>query len=500
MVATTGLFNAGASDAMRAQKEHQARGANATAQLATGRAANTASFKPASQSMAAAMDSMTQVIEQAKLNASNLKSVIQLGARTLQNMRNTLATMDALAAQASAGELTNSDRAQIHAVFDKLREGLNTAALQTEFNGKKLFNGGAGSVSINAAAVSEAGSVVAVTDAFAAGIAAASAGNITGVASEATVVGRTATAFDYSVKVGNQTFEALNVTPANGGTMTLISKQNPANQIVLTFAAAVTATDTLAEAKVAFKQAMGLNPGQANATFSSASTVAGAQIADAGTVTGTALAGEYYVTVAEDAAGASWSIQDSAGKILDTVVTSAGAGSKTVNFANAGITLTTPAGYDPAVASGPLALTVEQGNAVTITSQTGAYAANTTTVSFAGATTDLLGTASVKLNAVGLTSTAEAAVASDVIKAAMAQISTMYGNLGAAMGNLELQEKVLGDTVSELQSAISGIRDADIPAAITQQKIAEVMAELANIAQGKALQQSQQLLKLAQQA
>mgnify|MGYP000586738382 CR=1 FL=1 len=92
------------------------------------------------------MNALNKVIDQAGLNAKNLSSVIQLGSRTLQNMRNTLATMDALAAQAQAGELTDSDKEAIHNVMVELRNGLQTAARETEFNGTKLFTGGAGTV------------------------------------------------------------------------------------------------------------------------------------------------------------------------------------------------------------------------------------------------------------------------------------------------------------------------------------------------------------------
>ena len=111
-----------------------------------------------------------------------------------------------------------------------------------------------------------------------------------------------------------------------------------------------------------------------------------------------------------------------------------------------------------------------------------------------------LGSSSLKLDAISLATFADAGLASVAIKEAMDQINTMYGNLGAAMGNLELKQEILSDMSNELANAMSGIADADIPEAITKQKIAEVMAELANIAQGKALQQSSQLLKLAQQA
>lgn len=499
MTGTTGLHNAGANAAMQHQKIHQAKGADATSQLASGKAANRASQKPSDQAVAAQMESLNKVIDQANINAKNLASVIQLGTKTLLNMRDTLSTMDALATQANAGEIDDSQRAQIHAVMSKLREGLQTAAATTEFNGTKLFTGGAGTATLPAggAVVAEASTSAAVTDAWAAGIAASSKGYFSGSASNL-VVTQEGTAYGASFKVGDQTFEAHNITPANNGVVSFISTTNPNNVIDKAFAAAVTGITDLATMTSTLTTSLGLDPAGTPATFTGASGDPAAEFVTAVTASTTAEAGQYSITAGTGAASATWTLSKSDGTTEEVSVTAGGA--QNITFGKAGITFTTAAGYGIGVPVDQIQFDVAQGSAVTMVSQTGTTSADTTTISFSGAQMSQLGTASLKLSAISLATAPDAALASDAIKAALDQISTMYGNLGAAMGNLELKQVVLSDTSNELANAISGVADADIPEAITKQKIAEVMAELANIAQGKALQQSSQLLKLAQQA
>lgn len=495
-MATTGLFNSGANAAMLAQKAHQARGSDATAQLASGRAANRASEKPSDQATASQMESLNKVIDQANINAKNLASVVQLGAKTLLNMKNTLATADALAAQAQAGQNTDKDRASMNAVLSKIIDGLQTAASTTEFNGTKLLTGGAGTGTLpaNGATITESSSANVVAAAWLAGLEASSKGYFGGNYSNL-VVTQEGTAYGVQFDVGDQTFAAHNITPANDGVVSFISSTNPDNVIDKKFNTAVTGITNLATMESTLKTAFGLNPGDTVETATSASGDPAVEFVTAVTVSTTASIGQFSIKA--DTSGV-FTLSKSDGTTEQVTVTANGA--QNVSFGNAGITFTVAAGYATAAPIDQIQFEVSQGSAVSMVSQTGAYSTDTTTISFAGAQTSQLGTASLKLDAIKIDTTANAASASVAIKEAMDQISTMYGNLGAAMGNLELTQTVLSDTSNELANAISGIADADIPAAITKQKIAEVMAELANIAQGKALQQSSQLLKLAQQA
>ena len=497
---TTGLYNSGANEAMRHQKMHQAKGADATAQLASGKTANKASVKPSDQALASQMESLNKVIDQAAINAKNLSSVIQLGSKTLLNMKNTLATMDALAAQAQAGEIGDKERAQIHAVMSKLREGMQTAASETEFNGTKLFTGGAGTVT-TAAAIAMAGTngtSATHANSFAAGANAATQGYVSGVAQSATVSNNGTNAFDFEVVIGDQTFKATSVTPTANGVLKLVSTTNSENIFAMTFAADVTDIDTtaeLAQLQTALTEALKLQPGASPAVINSLATAANGGFTSVSAAT-TAAPGEYAVTYAANSN--TLKVQDAEGNSFSQTVTAPGV-AQAVTFDN-GLTVNLAAGFALNTAITQVIVEVGAGTSVSMSSQTGAYSNNTTTIAFSGAQTSQLGSAGLKLDSISLLTKDSAALASVAIKEAMDQISTMYGNLGAAMGNLELKQTVLADTSNELQNAISGIADADIPKAITEQKIAEVMAELANIAQGKALQQSQQLLKLAQQA
>ena len=471
----------------------------ATMQLSSGKSGVKASIKPSDQALAAQMDALNKVIDQARLNAKNLSSVIQLATRTLQNMRNTLATMDALAAQAQAGELTDSDKEAIHNVMVELRNGLQTAATETEFNGTKLFTGGAGTVT-TAAAVAVAGTnTTSATHAnsFAAGANAATQGYVSGEMKNASVTANGTNAFDFKVDIGEQTFIARSVTPTANGVLKLVSESNPNNIFAMTFAADVTDIDTtaeLAQAQVAFAEATRTVPGQPSAVVNSVATAANGGFVSA-TASSTAEAGEYAITYVANSG--KLSVQNERGQVFQADVATTGAaqsvkvGNLTVNLDNT---------FDATAAITQIIVGVEQGGQTAMTSQTGAYSTDITTVNFQGATTDILGLDNLKINAISLLNSTDAAAASNSIKEAMKQISTMYGNLGAAMGNLELKVDVLSDTSAELRNAISGYRDAEIPDAIANEKIAAAAEEMAGIAIGKALQKNQLLLKLAQQA
>ncbi len=494
----TGLMNSVAMEALRAREVHSAKHSDATTQIATGKSANKASVKPSDQALAAQMESLNRVIDQARLNAKNLSSVIQLATKTLSNMRNTLSTMDALAAQAQAGELTDKDRVQIHNVMSELRDGLQTAALETEFNGKKLFTGGAGALTM-AGVVAEAATTAASTthaNAFTGAInAGATQGYISGSVSDVSVVDNGAGGtVNMSMKVGGQTFVASGVTPTNDADISFISTANPQHVITLVAGNGIAALTT-AQIEVALKEVTGDLPGRNAADFTSASTAANGGVTAVNTSV-TARPGEYALNYAANSNELRLSFQN--GDFFTATITTTGA-AQTITFDN-GISVDFDNTFDATADLTQMVFGIEQGAVTTMASQTGAYSTDKTTISFSSARMDVLGSAGLKIADISLKTETDAAAASDAIKAAMDSISSMYGNLGAAMGNLELKVDVLGDTSNELRNAISGYRDADIPGAIAEEKITAAAEEMAGIATGKALAKSNLILKLANQA
>ncbi len=497
-MATTGLFNSGAMQAMNQQKLHQEKGATATAQLSSGRAASKASVKPSDQALASQMESLNQVIAQAGVNAKNMSAVIQVATGALANIRDTLSTMDALAAQANSEDIGPKERLQIHNVMSNLRSGAETIATTTNWNGVKLLTGGAGTISTAAAVAMSGTNVVSGTHAnsFAAGANAASQGFISGVASASSVSNNGTNAFDFSVTIGDQTFEAKSVTPVAAAVLKLVSTTNSDNIFAMTFAADVTDIDTtaeLAQVQLAFKEALKLQGGIQPAQVTSLATAANGGFTSA-SVSTTTESGTYAISYAANSN--KLEVQDSAGRVFSETVV---AGAQTVNFDN-GFSIALAAGFALATPITQIIVDVDQGAAVTLTSQTGALSTDTTTATFSGATMALLGSSGLKLNAISLATKADAALASTSIKEAMSSINTLYAQLGAQQANLEAIQGNLSTTSENLNAAASNYRDAHIAKAITDQKLAEVMSEIANIAQGKALQQSAQLLKLAQQA
>lgn len=495
-MAVTGLYNSGAQQALSQQKIHQDKGTIATAQLASGRAATTASVKPSDQSLASKMESLNKVLDQARVNAKNLSSVIQVGTSALANIRDTLSTMDALAAQANSGDLDNSGRLQIHGIMNELRSGADTVATTTRWNGVQLLTGGAGTTTIDPAVVMSGTNVVSGTfaNSFAAGANALSQGYISGVASAASVTTNGVAgnnAFDFSVTVGEQTFKAIAVTPSNAGVMKLVSTTNPDNIIALTFAAAVTDIDTTAElaaVQTAFTEVMKLQGGIQPAQFTSLTTAANGGFTSASAAT-TTPAGVYtlnYVALSNELV-----IQDTKGQTFSETVV---AGAQTVNFDN-GLSVVLGAGFALGTLITQMSINVAQTGSVTLTSQTGELSTDTSTATFSGATMSTLG-----LSGISLATQADAAAASPLIKTAMDNINTLYAQLGAQQANLEAIQGNLSTTSENLGAAASNYRDADIAKAIVDQKLSEVMVEIANIALAKTLQGNEQLRKLAQQA
>lgn len=488
-MAVTGNYNGGAINALNQQKLHQAKGADATAQLASGRAANKASTRPSDQALAAQMESTNKVIDQAKVNAKNMSAVIQVATGALSNIRSTLTTMNSLAAQANSEDIGSKERAQIHGVMSKLREGMQTVASTTNWNGVKLLTGGAGTVSAAGAITLAGGNVTGGANTIDAGVSTESKGFISGTATAGKVTANGSN-YDISLTVGDQTFNAADFTVSNAAELRLVGA-NSRNVIVLDLAASIAGITDVATFQTALDTAFGLAAGANNLGITSLSTAANNGLTGV-TASTTAAAGDYAITYLANSNALT--LQDSSGKVYEATVV---AGAQSITFEN-GVTATLDAAFALNTAVTQYVVQVAQGSAVTLTSQTGSLSNETSTATFQGATTDILGSSTLKINAISLATRTDAAAASGAIVEALSTINTMFATLGAQQANLEALQENLSTTGENLMAAVSNYRDADIAQAITDQKIAEVMGEIANIAQGKALAQSQQLLKLAQ--
>ena len=81
-------------------------------------------------------------------NAQDGISLVQTGEGALNEVTNVLSRMRELAMQSANGTLSTSDRTTVNAEFQALMEEVDRVATQTNFNGRQLLDGSAGTIPI----------------------------------------------------------------------------------------------------------------------------------------------------------------------------------------------------------------------------------------------------------------------------------------------------------------------------------------------------------------
>lgn len=489
----SGLTNLLAQNALQQQKLHQSALGISNEQLASGLKNNTAAENPADQSIAEGLTSLIKVLKQGATNAANLGSVIQVATGAIKNMQNVLSTMNALAAKANADDIDTTARSQVNGEYTTLRDFITTIANRTQWNGVALLTGGSGAVTNAGAVTQAANNLTAVANGFAATLGATSQGMITGTAVAANVTDAGGGAYNYSLTIqdgdNTQTFNANNITPAAAGALTLVSTSNSANQIVLNFdGTAVTAITDVATAQSTFDELLGLDAGAAaTASFVSLSTAANNGVGTIGVAT-TVAPGTYSLSKIAGATN-DLVIQDSAGNTYTATASTDGA--QTISFTN-GMSVALGEGYAAATAITQMVFDVAEGTSITLTSQTGSSADETSSAVFAGATGEALNIANTDVS-----TKTNAASASNAISAAISSLSQLYATLGAQQTNLEAIQENINITTENLNAALSGYKDADIAEAVANSAVASAMVDVSGIAITKALMESQRAAKIA---
>ncbi|MHB0886654.1 MAG: flagellin N-terminal helical domain-containing protein, partial [Bacillota bacterium] len=114
--------------------------------LSSGVRINRAADDAAGLAISEKMRSQIRGINQAQRNAQDAISLIQTAEGALNESHGILQRMRELAVQAASDTLTTSDRQEIQKEFDQLTSEIDRIATTTEFNTKKLLNGGAGTI------------------------------------------------------------------------------------------------------------------------------------------------------------------------------------------------------------------------------------------------------------------------------------------------------------------------------------------------------------------
>lgn len=494
---TTALYAGAALESARHAEAHRMKANEATLQLASGKRQVTAAKDTSSVAIASQIESLVRVIDQAKINAKNAASVIQVATGALNNIKDLLTTMDALAAKSNSGDADDNSRIMMNKEFTQLRDQVTDIANRTRWNGVSLLGGSASSVSYGAAAaVTAAAANVIISDGVNAGFIAgltASSGYITGTA-ESVSVSSKGNGYDIDIVIGGQTFRASNYVPANSTNVKFISTHDSGNTITLTTDTGAAAAQTSASViETKLKTTLGITAASLNAVFTSGSLDPTAAVNGFTPNTGIAVSsatvgGEYALSYAAN----SNKLHLTSANFSEDVTVAAGA--QTVTFSN-GVQVTTAAGFALGTAIGQVAFKAETSGSTSLTFQVGEKAADTITGTFNSATG-----AALAISTQTVDTAANAVTASGKIKAALSSVNQLYATLGALQGRLESTIANLGVTSENLSSAKSNYSDTDVADSITRQTVYTIATEMANIGVGKALQINQQMLKLAQQA
>jgi len=180
--------------------------------LSSGKRINGAADDAAGLAISEKMKSQTRGLAQAQRNAQDGISMIQTAEGALKESHSILQRMRELAVQSSNDTNTDADRAEIQKEVEQLTTELDRIGNTTEFNTKKLVNGGASidaTVGSNLSGVSvvggtgatKAGSSITITDATKATAATtASTGStmVAGVLSQDSSVTINGTSFDFT--------------------------------------------------------------------------------------------------------------------------------------------------------------------------------------------------------------------------------------------------------------------------------------------------------------
>jgi len=112
------------------------------AKLSSGTRVVAAKDDAAALAIGSRLSAEVQALRQAAVNTSQATSMLQIADGALATVQDILVRMKGLAAQASSGQLSNTERGFLDNEFVALRTEIDRIASDTEFNGVKLISGG----------------------------------------------------------------------------------------------------------------------------------------------------------------------------------------------------------------------------------------------------------------------------------------------------------------------------------------------------------------------
>lgn len=423
--------------------------------LSSGFRINKAADDAAGLAISEKMRGQISGLNQANRNAQDGISMIQTAEGALNETHSILQRMRELAVQASNDTLTSSDRSNIQQELDQLHSEIDRIGNTTEFNTKKLINGGAGIATTIAGDTNGTISVLG-------GSSNTTTGSVLKLSSFVAASGDTQTTSGFS-----GTLSAASTLTINGTTFSFASgstSQNMAdaiNQAGIGVTASVSGTDL---------KVVSDTLGSASQLTMSVSGATAFDLAAAGVTQGT------NATI--KASSGATALNYTASGNTFTIVQS-GAGPDGMSFKidpNKGLT-------DGST------ITVSANNSVSL--QIGANANQTMGITISDMRASALG-----VNALDVSSATTAGDAITTIDAAINQVSTERSKLGAYQNRLDHTSANLQAASENLSAAESRIRDVDMAKEMSQFTKNQVLSQAGVAMLAQANQAPQSVLKL----
>ncbi|GCD09019.1 flagellin N-terminal helical domain-containing protein [Clostridium tagluense] len=434
--------NLGAMNANRNMGINSSNANKSMEKLSSGLRINKAGDDAAGLAISEKMRGQIRGLDQASSNSQDAISLLQTGEGALNETTSILQRMRELAVQGSNDTLNTNDRGQIQKEMDQLVAETDRIGNNTEFNTKKLLNGGANvsgtsTVDQKALITGGTGDTVVGTVVTLTGSTLATKATDSRAAAFAANVVDTATS-------ANMTINGTNFTFAAGTTSADVIKT--INDAGVGVKASTTGTDLTLTSTA---------EGSAS-KFSSDATAIGLQVSKAGADATVAGAGSYtaqgnVVTVSSGAAkGLQFEVNAATAATVLTVT-----GNGTLNF------------------------------------QIGANENQMLNVGIADMRSAALGTAGIQVN-----DSATATTAITTIQKAIDTVSSERSKLGAFTNRLEHTIANLGTASENMSSAESRIRDVDMAKEMSTFSKNNILSQAAQAMLAQANQQPQQVLQL----
>ncbi|SFD90656.1 flagellin [Nitrosomonas sp. Nm166] len=437
--------------------------------LSSGLRINSAKDDAAGLAISERMTAQIRGLNQAARNANDGISLAQTAEGALGEIGNNLQRIRELAVQSANASNSTSDRASLQAEVAQLSSEITRVASQTQFNGLNLLDGSFQNQSFQVGAnANQTIDITSIRDARASALGSHTLATA-GTAMNTVVVD---TAANTTANGNGVTVEADLALTTDKGTVSNISyaADSDAADIASAINTAasgigITATasnsTTLDTVSAAGDITFNLNGTAISATITATNDLSALAAAINGSQSSTGVTASF--TTVGDKSSLTLSTTDGRDIVLDTYANTGAAGA-TVSIGGSTVT---EGGTDSATVTGSVNLTSSQGQIITTTANADVFAV---------AGTNISSFQSVALQDVSTAAGAQNAI--EVLDAALSQINSARGDLGAIQNRFSSTIANLQSSAENLSASRSRIQDADFA------------AETANMTRGQILQQA----------